>query len=82
MAQRRAGRQRAERRVWPNGAVFIEGAVHDGEDGVDALAAAAAIETDQSGVGGICGHGDAPAGAQHFWKHFCALVPMSIGPLW
>ena len=29
-----------------DGAVFAEGAVHDGEDDVDALAAAAAVEAD------------------------------------
>ena len=53
-----------------NGAVFAEGAVHDGEDDVDALAAAAAVELDEGGVGGIGGHGDALAGAKNFGEHF------------
>jgi len=53
-----------------NGAVFAKGAVHDGEDDVDALAAAAAVEADQSGVGRVGAHGDALAGAENFGEHF------------
>jgi len=53
-----------------DGAVFAEGAVHDGEDDVDALAGAAAVEADESGVGGIGAHGDALAGAENLRKHF------------
>ena len=53
-----------------DGAVFAKGAVHDGENDVDALAAAAAIELDEGGVGGIGGHRDALAGAENFGKHF------------
>ena len=51
-------------------AVFAKGAVHDGEDDVDALAGAAAVEADEGGVGRIGGHRDALAGAKNFRKHF------------
>ena len=39
-----------------NCAVFTEGAMHHGEDDVDALAASAAVQPYEGGVGGIGGH--------------------------
>jgi len=53
-----------------DGPIFAEGAVHDGEHHVETLAAAAAIEADERGVGGVGGHSDALAGAQNFREHF------------
>ena len=53
-----------------DGAVFAEGAVHDGEDDVDALAGAAAVEADESGIGWVGTHCDALAGAENLRKHF------------
>src|SRR5258708_4148663 len=53
-----------------DGSVFAKGAVHHGENHVDALAAAAAVQFYEGGVGGVRGHHDALATLQHFGQHF------------
>ena len=57
-------------------AVFTVGAVHDREDDVNALAAtaAAAVERNQRGVGGVGGHHHPLAALQHFREHLLRSV--------
>src|SRR5260370_31720023 len=49
-----------------NRAVFAEGAVHHGKDDVEALSAAAAVQLDERGVGGIGGPPYSLAALQSF----------------
>ena len=53
-----------------NRAVLAEGAVHNGENDVDALAASAAVQPYESGVGRVGGHHHALAAFQDFRQHF------------
>src|SRR4029077_9652787 len=52
-----------------NRAVFAKGAVHYGEDDIEALAASAAVQFHERGVGGVGGHHDALAALQNFRQH-------------
>src|SRR5206468_883945 len=64
-----------------NRAVFAEGAVHHGENHVDALAAAAAVQSYERRVGGVGGHHHALATFQDFGQHFlrtCADEPVAF----
>ena len=64
-----------------DGSVLAESAVHHGENHVDALAAAAAIELDERGVSGVGGHHDALPALQNFGEHFlgaCTDEPVAF----
>jgi hypothetical protein len=53
-----------------NRAVLAVGPVHDREDHINALAAAAAVERNQGGIGGVGGHHHALPSLQDFREHF------------
>ncbi len=64
-----------------NRAVLAECSVHHGENDVEALASAAAVQFDERGIGGVGGHHHALATLQNLGQHFlrsCADEPVAL----